>query len=45
MLSTAFWVFEIPDGVEVIETDLFKKTLLGGRFVEGEEIGPKDKVE
>ena len=45
VLSTAFWVFEITDGVEVIETDLFKKTLLGGRFVEREEIGPKDKVE
>ena len=45
VLSTAFWVFEVTDGVEVIETDLFEKTLFGGRLVEGEEVGTKDKVE
>ena len=45
VLSTTFWVFEVADGVEVVETDLLKEPLLGGRFVEGEEVGTKNKVE
>lgn len=35
MLAATFGVFEVSNGVEVVETDLFEKTLFGGRFVEG----------
>ena len=45
MLSATFGVFQVADGVEVIETDLFEETLLGGRFIEGEQVRAKDKVE
>lgn len=45
VLPTAFWVFKVTDGVEVVETDLFEETLLSGRFVEGEEVWAEDKVE
>lgn len=45
VLSATFWVFQVVNGVEVVETDLFEQTLLGGRFVEGKKVGTKDKVE
>ncbi len=45
VLPAAFWVFEVADGVEVVEAYLFEETLLGGRFVEGEEVRAKDEVE
>ena len=44
ILAATFWVFEVVDGVEIVETDLFEQTLLGGRFVEGKKVGTKDKV-
>ena len=45
VLPTAFWVFKVTNGVEVVEADLFEETLLSGRFVEGEEVWAEDKVE
>ncbi len=45
VLSTAFWIFKVTDGVEVVEADLFEETLLSGRFVEGEKVWTEDKVE
>lgn len=45
MLSAAFWVFQVVDGVEIVEADLFEQTFLGGRFVEGKKVGTKDEVE
>lgn len=45
VVSAAFWVFEVADGVEVAEADFFEQAFLGGRFIEGEEVGAKDKKE
>ena len=45
VLAATFRVFEVSDGVEIIETDLFEKALFGGRFVEREEVGAQDQVE
>lgn len=45
VLTAAFWVFKVADGIEVVEADLFEETLLSRRFVEREEVGAEDKVE
>lgn len=45
ILPATFWVFQVVDGVEIVETDLFEQTLLGGRFVEGKKVRTEDKVE
>ena len=45
VLPARFWVFEVTDSVQVVETYLFEETLLGGRFVEGEEVRAENKVE
>lgn len=42
VLAATFRVFEVSDGIKIVETYLFEKTLLGGRFVEGEEVGAQD---
>lgn len=42
VLAATFRVFEVSNGVEVVETDLFEKTLFRGRFVEREEVGAQD---
>ena len=45
VLSAALWIFEVADGIKVVEANLLEKTLLGGGLVEGEEVGPEDEVE
>ena len=45
MLPARFWVFEVADSIQVVETYLFEETLLSGRFVEGEKVGAENKVE
>lgn len=45
VLSAAFWIFEVADCIQVVEADLFEKTLLGGGFVEREQVGSEDEVE
>ena len=45
ILSSSFGVLEVRYGCEVREGNLLEKTLFGGGFVEGEEVGSEDKVE
>ena len=45
ILPAPFRVFEVPDGIQIVKSDLFQKTLFGGWFVEGEEVGAENKEE
>lgn len=45
VLSTAFRIFQVTYGVQIVEADLLEEAFFGGRFVEREKVGTEDEVE